>query len=418
MLILGVALTYVQKAPSAHAQSAPDVVWQAVSTNTLANSIEGVGWSPTVSDNVAFGSTDRWLRTRQANDGSLVYSVLQPLRSGSADQTLYSTDATFLAVHNSGAGPGYRVHRAADGIFLGTLTVTVDANGLVRFAPDSQLLATVGGDGTLSRWQLQSFTVSIPTGSGYNLVDRTFNFSPDGLLQSTASQGTLTLRRRTTGQTVRQLKAGLAEGLTPTAFTPDSSRIAAAGENPSKVTLWRISDGVKVRDFVGSATNDGITAIGFSPDGTHLVTTGYLSFVDAGGLLQQKGVIRFWRISDGSLSQVYDARTGTALTSPVAWSADGTRFAYGTYEGTAVVARTPSTILPLKVSSLQIRPDGNVLLRQSGTPGAEYHVEATTNLLVWREVGISTANSDGYYEFVDTNGHGSPLKLYRFWTLR
>jgi dipeptidyl aminopeptidase/acylaminoacyl peptidase len=129
-------------------------------------------------------------------------------------------------------------------------------------------------------------------------------------------------------------------------------------------------------------------------------------------------VIRFWRISDGALRQVYDARTGTAITSAVAWSPDGMRFAYGTYEGTAVVARTPSTIQTnpvLKVSSLEILPDGNVLLRQPGTPGAEYHVEVTTNMLVWREVGISKANSNGYYEFLDTNAHGSSLKLYRSW---
>jgi hypothetical protein len=64
--------------------------------------------------------------------------------------------------------------------------------------------------------------------------------------------------------------------------------------------------------------------------------------VDADGLWQQKGVIRFWRVADGVLRNVYDARTGIGVTSPVAWSPDATRFAYGTYDGTAVVARTPA----------------------------------------------------------------------------
>src|SRR6185369_7807419 len=99
---------------------------------------------------VAVGSTDRWVRTRQATNGALVYSILQPHRSGTADQTLYSTDSLYLAVHNSSGGLGYRVHRAGDGAFLGTLSVTLDSNGVIRFAPDADLIGAVGGDGTLS----------------------------------------------------------------------------------------------------------------------------------------------------------------------------------------------------------------------------------------------------------------------------
>jgi WD40 repeat protein len=178
--------------------------------------------------------------------------------------------------------------------------------------------------------------------------------------------------------------------------------------------LWRISDGAALMNFAGSATNEGVGAIRFTPDGVHLVTTGYLPFVDGDGLWQQKGVIRFWRVSDGSLRQVYDARTGIAVTSAIAWSPDATRFAYGTYEGTAVVARTPAA-MQTNLPSVEMLPDGNVLLRQSGTPGATYHVETTTNSLVWREVGVSTANSNGWFEFLDTNAHHSPLTLYRFW---
>ena len=42
------------------------------------------------------------------------------------------------------------------------------------------------------------------------------------------------------------------------------------------------------------------------------------------------------------MRHTFGARTGIDVTSPVAWSPDFTRFAYGTYEGTAVVAVTPS----------------------------------------------------------------------------
>ena len=142
---------------SARGQGAPDVVWEVPTPSGLANSIKGVGWAPGTGGRVAVGSTDRWVRTRQASNGALVYSVLQPIRSGTADQTLYSTDGAFLAVHNTGGGLSYRVYRATDGVFLGLLTVTVDARNLVRFAPDAQLLAAVGGDGTLFALAVRGF---------------------------------------------------------------------------------------------------------------------------------------------------------------------------------------------------------------------------------------------------------------------
>src|SRR5881397_2928195 len=129
MLILSVvAAACFREVPPVQAQGAPDIVWEAATPSALANSIQGVGWSPSASGQVAFGSTDRWLRTRQKDNGSLVYSVLQPHRSGNADQTIYSTDGAFIAVHNSSGGLGYRVHRAIDGVFLGTLSVTVDGD--------------------------------------------------------------------------------------------------------------------------------------------------------------------------------------------------------------------------------------------------------------------------------------------------
>jgi WD40 repeat protein len=282
------------------------------------------------------------VRTRQASNGNLVYSVLQPHRSGGADQTIYSSDGVFLAVHNRSGGLGYRVHRAADGLFLGGIAVTIDSNGLVRFAADAQLLAAVGGDGTLSRWRIAEFAVVLTVGSGYQRTTTTFNFSPNGAYQSAASRGSIRIQRRSDGSSVRILAGGSAQGFTPAAFTPDSTLLAAWAASPNQTTLWRLSDGAVVRKFPGAVDNEGVGAVRFTPDGARLVTTGYLPFVDADGLWQQAGVIRFWRIADGALRNSFHARTGIGVTSPIAWSPDATFFAYGTYEGTAVVARTPA----------------------------------------------------------------------------
>ncbi|HXJ58152.1 MAG TPA: WD40 repeat domain-containing protein [Verrucomicrobiae bacterium] len=409
-------------APALRAQGAPDIVWEAITPSGLANSIRGVDWSPAAAGAVVFGSTDRWLRTRRAETGALSYSVLQPHRSGGVDQAIYSLDGGFIAVHNTSGGLDYRVHRAVDGVFLGLLAVTLDAQGLIHFVPDPQLLSAAGGDGTLSRWRVDQFTVIFTVGSGYDRTNTTFNFSPDGSLQSAASQGTIVIRRRSDGVSMRVLSGGLARGTTPVAFSRDSKGLAAWSENPSRVTLWRVADGIALMTFAADAA-EGINAIRFTPDGAHLVTTGYLPFLDAAGLWQQKGVIRFWRVVDGVLREFYDAHTGLGVTSPVAWSLDAMQFAYGTYEGTAVVARTPSSILADRTGAgggdgdpnLELLANGDVVLRLVGKPGAVYHVEAATNLSVWREAGVSTADSNGYCEFLDTNANRPSFKFYRTW---
>src|SRR4051794_32223614 len=94
------------------AAGAPEIVWEVPTPNGLANSIVGVGWAPGPSGQTAMGSTDRWLRTRQGSNGGLIYSILGPQHSSGGDQTVYSTDDQFLAVHNRGRGPNYRVYRA------------------------------------------------------------------------------------------------------------------------------------------------------------------------------------------------------------------------------------------------------------------------------------------------------------------
>ena len=126
------------------------------------------------------------------------------------------------------------------------------------------------------------------------------------------------------------------------AFTPDSTRIAAWAASPNRTTLWLISDGTVLKQFPVAAAEEGVGAIRFTPDGARLVTTGYLPYVDADGLWQQVGVIRFWRVADGALRHSFSKHTGIGVTSPVAWSPDVMRFAYGTYGGTAVVALTPA----------------------------------------------------------------------------
>ena len=77
--------------------------------------------------------------------------------------------------------------------------------------------------------------------------------------------------------------------------------------------------------FRNASAQEGVGAIRFTADGARLLTTGYLPFVDADGLATE-GHGSFWRVADGVLRKLYDARTGLAVTSPVVFSPDATRF--------------------------------------------------------------------------------------------
>ena len=269
-----------------------------------------------------------------------MWSVLQPHRSGTADQVVYSNDGTQLAVHNSNRGGTYRVHRASDGVFLGSLVITVQPNGVVAFAPDAQLTAATG-DTTMARWRIANFSTVQVIGSGYDKISTNWVFSPNGLLQASASQGTITIQRRSDGSTVQLLTAGNARSTTPMQFSPDSASLAEWASVPNETVLFRISDGAILRRFPNAQSNEGVTAVRFSPNGARLVTTGYRPFETPQGW-DQRGTIRFWRVSDGALRNTLESGTGIAVTSAVAWSPDFTRFVYGTYAGTTVVANVPA----------------------------------------------------------------------------
>jgi WD40 repeat protein len=323
------------------AQGAPDIVWEVPTPNGLANSIVGVGWSPGLSGQVAMGSTDRWLRTRQAPSGALAYSILGPQHTRGADQTIYSNDDQYLAVHNMDGGLDYRVYRIGDGLFLGKILVTIDGNGLVLFAPDAQLEASIPKAGAMSRWPLEQFTVVVSVGSGYHVITTTNNLSPGGGYQSVATQGTIKILSRKDGSLVTAFPGGAARGFTPAMFTPNSSAIAAWDGDSNRTTLWRTSDGAVLMQFPDALPEEGVAGIRFTHDGAGMVTSGYFAFEGSGGW-EQFGYLRFWRVVDGGLRHQFDQHTGIGVTSAIAWSPDATQFIYGTYEGTTVAARTPA----------------------------------------------------------------------------
>jgi len=341
IFLAALAVTSLGWITSVFAQGAPDLVWEVPTPNGLDNSIVGVGWAAGMPGQVAMGSTDRWLRARQAADGALVYSILGPQHSRGGDQTIYSNDGALLAVHNIDKGLDYRVYRAADGVFLGTIVVTFDSNSIVQFTPDAQLVASIPGGKIMARFRLEEFSVVFTIGSGYRTTTTTFNFSPKGGYQSIISKGDITIKLRKDGSTISSFRGGSIRGSTPANFTPDGAAIAAWDGDSNQTTLWRVADGAVLMEFPDAVPEEGIGAIRFSPDGTRMVTTGYLA-QNPGGTWEQFGLIRFWRVADGVMRHQFDQHTGIGVTSPVAWSPNASQFVYGTYEGTVAAANTPA----------------------------------------------------------------------------
>jgi WD40 repeat protein len=321
---------------SAAAQDSPQILWQAPSPGLLGNSVQAVGWSP-AGDSLAVGSTDRWLRLREADDGALVYSVLEPQHSHGVAQVIYSLDGSLLGVRNQSSGLSFRVQRTRDGSFLGNVVATVGPNGILTFAPDGALLANTGGDGTISSWPFSQLTFFQVTGSGYQQVATAFNLSPDGALQTAAKQGSIVVQRRSDGVVVKVLRGG-----SKLAFSPDSGLLAAWSSTPvNQIVVWRTLDWSLVHRLSSPNALEGVAGLRFTLDNQRLVETGYSPYQDPAGLWQQKGIIRFWDFESGVALLTYDEGTDIAVTSAIAWSPDGSSFAYGLYNGTVAVAQTP-----------------------------------------------------------------------------
>jgi hypothetical protein len=332
--MLAVAISAVFATTNVALASAPTVIWSAPDSGGLGASVGAVAWSAD-GTLVVSGMSDRNLRVRQASNGQVVSTILQPPKSRGVIRALFSKDGQFLAVGNSAGTLLFRVYRVSTSAFLGQLTASVDANSIVHYAPDAALAGAAGAPGQLSNWNLSELPVFFSTGSGYDRVITRFALSPNGLLESAQSKGSVTVRRVADGAVLKVVPGD------SSAFSSNSATLAAWTSSPNQTKLYRTTDFSVVRTLVSPDPKDGGIALRFTPSGSTLLASGYLPFINPDGTWNQKGIIRFWRVSDGVLLDTYDQGTSLGVTSGVAFSPDAKKLIFGVYDGTTIAAVNP-----------------------------------------------------------------------------
>jgi hypothetical protein len=75
-----------------------------------------------------------------------------------------------------------------------------------------------------------------------------------------------------------------------------------------------------------------------------------------------------------------------------------------------------TTIKYGNLANVQKKSDGSIQLQFFGTPGQSYNFQATTNFLNWTNLGSSLADTNGLFQFLDTNAPLFPFRFYRWYS--
>ena len=318
-------LCFLPKA--ALAQGSPDIVWQAEhSGKALAFSSDG---------RLLLSGTNLW----RASDGKKIRTFVLPYNGGGVNAVALSPDGQFAAIGIQAYNQNLDLFRVGDGALIrGRITAHNNGTTSVAISPDGQLLASGGRDGTAKIWHLPDMTLVRTLNGGVGYQARVFAvlFSLDGQILAVGGQGGVQLFRVSDGTLIQALNG--ASSTLSLAISPDDQFIAA-GSNATdqngqcidcSIKTWRISDGALLQSIDGN--NNGIISVAFSPD-QPLIMAG-------SGDRVYDGVVRFWRSSDGALIRFFyqDPSNGSYITR-VAYSPDGSLFAFARADGLVVVAK-------------------------------------------------------------------------------
>lgn len=323
------------------AQSGPGIIWSQAQTydRSVVFSADG--------QLVISGGGSYGVRIHNAADGTLIRTLTVPWSNG-ANAVAISPDGQYVADGAQAYNGNFNVWRTADGTLVkGRISAHDNGTSAVAFSPDGQFIATAGRDGTIKLWQLPAVDLirTLNFGAGYRPRVWSVAYSPDGQFLADANQSGVDLWRVADGTLVRSFASD--GNFNSVVYSPDGQTVAAAANTidaegqcaDCSVKLWRVADGALLKTLIAysdtSSTPVSPYALDFSPDGQTLVV-GVSMQVNSNYVAG----LRFWRVADGTLATSYNFEPDSDAVLSVAYAPDGNSFAYASYSA-LVVAHSP-----------------------------------------------------------------------------
>ncbi|HXP62335.1 MAG TPA: hypothetical protein VN829_17695 [Dongiaceae bacterium] len=122
--------------------------------------------------------------------------------------------------------------------------------------------------------------------------------------------------------------------------------------------------------------------------------------------LDANGSLRWSRLYSGPGS-------GDNGAAAIAVAPDGSIYVTG-YSANTSGGTDITTIKYVQDPTIQLQPEGAMLLQLPGLPGSSAGLAATTNFINWTELGPVVANTNGLFKFTDTNTALYPCRFYRW----
>ena len=331
------------------------------------------------------------IRVWNPADGTLISSIPTGVaRSGSTtnNHLALSPDGKFVFVRPDGA-IGIKIFRISDGTLINTINTGNSSYGFV-LSPNGQFVAYVSSSITLIRVSDGATIWSRPSSS------LSLAFTPDGLGLFNGNS----LLNSSNGNLIRNFTLSASLNLYSISTSSDGQSVAFTGSGPTGndgiTEIRRISDASLIRTFTRTGGGRNYVAK-FSPNNQQIAIAGFES------------AIRFYNLTDGTLARFYDEEvtgysSSNANVQSLEFSPDGSRFAYGRYDATMVVAANPCLYSLSQPSIITGADGGNISFNITTAPGCAWQAVSNSTWLT----GSNSGNGNGTINFTFAANTGTP----------